>query len=189
MPDHFAALDQPRRPWLNADALKECFHRASASLHPDVPGTGDAARFAEASAAYSALRDPVGRLRHLLELEAPEMLGRASEIPPDFTDLFMRLAELRQSLNAFQKKEGAATQGLARALLIGERQLMLARVMALKSDLDSSYEASMVALQALDAEWEPRAADSIERLAAVQQRFAYLSKWRTQLGESLFKLQ
>ncbi len=189
MSDHFAALDQPRRPWLDADALKECFHRASATLHPDVPGSGDAAQFAEANAAYSALRDPVWRLRHLLELEAPEMLGRASEIPPDFADLFMRLAEFRQSLNTFQKKEGAATQGLARALLIGERQSMLARVIALKSDLDSSYEGALVALQALDAEWEPRAAACIERLAALQQRLAYLSKWRAQLAEALFKLQ
>jgi len=189
MTDHFAALDQPRRPWLDTEALKECFHRASATWHPDVPGSGDAARFAGANAAYSVLRDPAWRLRHLLELEAPEMLSGASEIPPEFAELFMRLAELRQALNTFQKKESAATQGLARALLIEERQSMLKRVMTLKTDLDSSYEGSLAALQALDAEWEPRAAACIERLAALQQRLAYLSKWRVQLSEALFKLQ
>src|SRR3954447_22896891 len=134
MPDHFAALDQPRRPWLDPDALKAFFHRASATWHPDVAGSGDAARFAAASAAYSALRDPVWRLRHLLELEAPEELTLPSEIPPDFADLFMRLAEFRQSLNAFQKKESAAVHGLARALLAGERQALLHRALALNAD-------------------------------------------------------
>ncbi len=188
MPDHFAALDQPRRPWLDADAIKELFHRASAAWHPDVAGSGDATRFAAASAAYSALRDPVSRLRHLLELEVPEQLTRPAEIPPDFADLFMRLAEFRQTLNGFQKKESAAAHGLARALLAEERHSLWQRASALKGELEAAYDASLALLRALDADWEPRAAGAAERLAALQQRFAYLSKWRAQLGESLFKL-
>jgi hypothetical protein len=188
MLDHFAALDQPRRPWLDTEALKDFFHRASASWHPDVAGSGDAERFAAANAAYSALRDPVWRLRHLLELEAPEQLGRPQAIPPDFADLFMRLAEFRQALNAFLKKENAATGGLARALLAEERQAVGLRAIALNTELHAAYDASLALLKALDADWEPRAADAAERLAALHQRFAYLSKWRAQLGESLFSL-
>lgn len=189
MPDHFAALDQPRRPWIDPDALKDFFHRASAEWHPDVAGSGDAQRFAAVNAAYSALRDPVGRLRHLLELEAPEQLARTQAIPPDLAELFMRVAEIRQAIDGFFKKEGAATNALQRALLLQERMAFWHRGIALRDELDAAHEASLSMLRALDADWEPRAADAPERLAALQQRFSYLSKWRAQLGESLFKLQ
>jgi curved DNA-binding protein CbpA len=168
--------------------LKDAFHRASATWHPDVAGSGDAARFAEANAAYSALRDPVWRLRHLLELEAPDQLAQSSSIPPELADLFMRVAEFRQALSAFQKKETAAASGLARALLADERRALWQRVTVLGAELDAAQDAALDLLRALDADWEPRAADAAERLAALHQRFAYLSKWRVQLGESLFQL-
>jgi DnaJ-domain-containing protein 1 len=189
MSDHFAVLDQPRRPWLDAEALKECFHRASAAYHPDVVGSGDAAQFAAANAAYSALRDTVWRLRHLLELEAPEQLARAQAIPPEISELFPRVAELRAALDGFQKKESAAPSALARALLADERLAMWNSVIAVGEELKAAHEAALADLQALDAEWEPRATDASERLAVLHQRFAYLSKWRAQLGESLFKFQ
>jgi curved DNA-binding protein CbpA len=169
--------------------LKESFHRASAAWHPDVAGSGDAARFAAASAAYSALRDPGSRLRHLLELDAPELLTRSAAIPPELADLFMRLAEFRQALDAFQKKENVAASGLARALLASDRQTLWQRANALHVDLAAAHDAALVQLRTLDAHWSPQAASAVEHLAALQQRFAYLSKWRAQLGESLFQLQ
>jgi curved DNA-binding protein CbpA len=188
MPDHFAVLAQPRRPWLDEDALKECFHRASAEWHPDVAGSGDAARFAAASAAYSALRDPVTRLRHLLELEAPDQLARPQSIPSDFADFFMRLAELRSALDAFHQKEAAAPGTLARALLTTDKLALQHRAATLQSQLDTAHEAALTALRTLDAEWPPGSGDQFERLAALHHQFAYLSKWRAQLGESLFQL-
>jgi DnaJ-domain-containing protein 1 len=189
MPDHFAALDQPRRPWLDAETLKQCFHRASAVFHPDVPGSGDAVRFAAVNAAYRVLLDPVGRIVHLLELQAPEQLTRPQTISPDLADLFMRLAEFRQAFSAFQKRESAATQELARALLMADRQKLWQHANALHAELESAHNTALALLQALDAEWESGAADVPERLAALHQRFAYLSKWRAQLGESMFQLQ
>ncbi len=191
MPDHFTTLHQPRRPWLDADVLKECFHRASAALHPDVPGSGDGQKFAEANMAYNVLRDPAGRLRHLLELEAPERAGRANgaAIPPVFADLFMRLAGFRQACAAFQKKDAAATQGLAKALLIEERQALVQRATALLGELNGAYETSEANLKTLDLEWNASDALCLDRLAALQECFAYLSKWRAQLAESQFQLQ
>lgn len=184
--DHFAALAQPRRPWLDAGKLKEFFHRTSASCHPDVAGSGDAVRFAAINAAYTALRDPVSRLRHLLELEAPELAGQTQAVPPELADLFMRVAELRQALAAFLKKENAAAPGLARALLAGDRLALGSRADALHRDLHAAHETALSLLGELDAEWDARGAESYERLAALHRRFAYLSKWRAQLGESLF---
>ena len=43
MTDHFATLGEPRRPWLDAEALKEKFHRLSGTVHPDrVHGADEA---------------------------------------------------------------------------------------------------------------------------------------------------
>lgn len=188
MPDHFAALAQPRRPWLDEDALKEAFHRASAAWHPDVAGSGDTVRFAAASAAYSALRDPVSRLRHLLELEAPEKLAAAQPIPPGLADLFMPMAEVRAALDAFRKKSAAATGALAGALLAEEKIVLRRRCEALLAELTAVHGDALDALRALDAAWEPRAADATERLVVLHQHFAYLGKWRAQLSEALFQL-
>ena len=35
MTDHFALLDEPRRPWIDADLLKEKFLALSSRVHPD----------------------------------------------------------------------------------------------------------------------------------------------------------
>ena len=72
MPDHFATLAQPRRPWLDPEALRESFHRAAAQHHPDAAGGTDE-RFAALNTAHAILREPAARLRHLLELEAPAL--------------------------------------------------------------------------------------------------------------------
>ncbi len=188
MNDHFATLALPRRPWLDADALKEWFHRTTAELHPDVARRGDAERFAEVNVAYHALRDPAGRLRHLLELEAPGQLSRPQSIPNELADFFMRLAALRQALDAFALKESAASSALSRALLSSERLGLARQCTDAAAQLDAAYDHALTVVLKLDAEWEFRPADAIERLAALHQQIAYLSKWRGQLREALFKL-
>ena len=35
MPDYFALLNEPRRPWLDADLLKQKFLALASDLHPD----------------------------------------------------------------------------------------------------------------------------------------------------------
>ena len=35
MTDYFALLNEPRRPWLDADLLKQTFLTLSAGAHPD----------------------------------------------------------------------------------------------------------------------------------------------------------
>jgi curved DNA-binding protein CbpA len=189
MPDYFATLQQPRRPWLNLEALKEDFHRKTAECHPDVSGGVDDGHFAGLNAAYTALRDPASRLRHLLELEAPERLAPSREIPPALADLFMSVAGFRHALDAFSKKESAASSALARALLAGERLALSRQGAAIRADLEAAYDAAMDTLRALDSDWEkdPRPSDTAERLAVLHHQCAYLSKWRSQLAEALFR--
>ena len=76
MADYFALLDEPRRPWLDPEILKDKFHALAATVHPDrvhrasEPEKQEAnQRYAELNAAYRCLREPTKRLRHLLELE------------------------------------------------------------------------------------------------------------------------
>jgi hypothetical protein len=187
MPDYFAILQQPRRPWLDSEALKERFHRQTAESHPDVAGGGDDGDFAAFNAAYTALRDPASRLRHLLELEAPDLLAPSQEIPTDLTDLFMRIAGFRRALDVFRKKESAASSSLARALLAGERLALSDQGDGVRAGLEAAYDAAMETLRAIDSDWkrDPRPTDAVERLAALHHQCAYLSKWRSQLAEAL----
>lgn len=188
MIDHFAILAQPRRPWLDADALKDAFHRATAQEHPDVAG-GSGETSAALNAAYAVLREPATRLRHLLELEWPGVSPTPAAIPAALADFFGRIATLRQAGAALAKKEAAAQSPLARALLAGDRATLRRDLQSVLAELETAEAAALADLRALDAEWnssEPRAA---AQLAAAQQCFSFLAKWQAQLREDLFKLE
>ena len=183
MTDHFATLQQSRRPWLDAAALKDTFHRLSAQQHPDTAG-GDVDSFAALNAAWQTLREPASRLRHLIELEAPGLLARPVQIPPALADTFMRIAALRRTLEDFRKKLAAASTPLARALLAAEQRTLRSALESALADLAAAHERALAELRALDAAWPA----SLDALAALQQQLAFLSKWSTDLRESLFIL-
>ena len=184
MPDPFATLQQPRRPWLDPAALKEAFHRLGAARHPDTAG-GDAAAFAEVNAAWQALRDPATRLRHLLP---PEVLARPVQIPPALGDRFLQLAALRQALADFRARESSASGALAKALLAGEKEKLRREAEAALASLDAAAAAATADLRALDAQWQPGDDALTNQLALLQRQFAFLGKWSAQLREALFPL-
>ena len=83
--DCFALLGEPRRPWLDAEALKAKFLTRSAEVHPDRVHQSSEAdklaanqRYTELNAAYNCLREPRHRIRHLLELELGQQTSRSS---------------------------------------------------------------------------------------------------------------
>lgn len=187
MPDHFAILAYSRRPWLDDAALKDAFHRATAQQHPDVAG-GSGEQAAALNAAYAVLRDPAQRLRHLLELEWPGAAAMPGSIAPELAEWFGKIASLRQAGAALAKKEAAAQSPLARALLTADRtahrQALEEAITALAVLEKSAYEE----LRALDASWEARDEMTHAGVAALQQRFAFLTKWQARLREDLFRL-
>ena len=188
MPDHFATLAQPRRPWLDPAALRESFHRAAARHHPDAAGGTDE-RFAALNAAHAILREPAARLRHLLELEAPALLTRAAPIPPALGDLFMQLAARRHALEGFLQKQSAAASPLARALLAAEKTALHRDLETALAQLTAAHDSALAELHTLDAAWDAGATVAdLENLAPLQARFAFLAKWTAQLREDLFKL-
>jgi curved DNA-binding protein CbpA len=185
-PDHFATLGQPRRPWLAPEELKETFHRATATTHPDV--TGEHGASAELNAAFATLRDPSARLKHLLELEHPEILGRNSNVPAALAETFLRLATLRRAVDAFIEQQSAAASPLAQALHASERFTLQHDVEKEQRLLEASLARCLEQLQALDAAWAARTPETIQLAAALQQELAYLAKWSWQLRECLFQL-
>ncbi len=184
--DCFALLDQSRRPWLESGPLKDAFHRSAAVRHPDVAGTGDAGAFAAINEAYLTLKDPAKRIRHLLELEAPETLARSRPIPAGLSDLFMAVAGGHQQLTIFLARASTATTPLAQALLAGEKNAMVRQWGEIQVRLGTASQAAVDQIRDLDSAWNAPAA--LEQLAELSQQLSYLSRWQASAEEAVLAL-
>lgn len=74
--DPFTVLGLPARAGLSDDEVRAAWRRIAAATHPDRTDGGDAARFAAAAAAYTALRTNFGRAETLADLARPAGPGR-----------------------------------------------------------------------------------------------------------------
>jgi hypothetical protein len=191
MIDHFAVLEEPRRPWLEEEALKARFHALTAEQHPDVAEAGSGSGpFAALTVAYRVLSDPRTRLRHLLELEAPEEPFRGVVAPPTVGALFLEMGSKKQKLDGFLKKRSAAGSALAKALLLAEQYALQEDLEALLGVLDAERGRWLETLPALDAAWEDGGTERpIKAVAETAQALGYLDKWIAQVREGLVRLQ
>ena len=82
MTDYFALLQQPRKPWLDPEQLKQKYHELARQSHPDK----------NVNEAHRVLADPKSRLQHLLALEGVVLAASSNEIPEELSDLFMEVA-------------------------------------------------------------------------------------------------
>jgi curved DNA-binding protein CbpA len=178
--DYFAMLDEPRRPWLDPEQLKEKFHRLAVEQHPDVKKTSEA-DFQALNTAYQILSDPVRRLRHWLELENPEALTASAQIPLSLIELFLRIGQTRAALDQFLTKEKQRTSPLARAMLMSEKLALADSVSALVNGLNQKRTDLLTDL-------ETAAAGNPSQLAALYQQLAFISKWSNQTSEALLHL-
>src|SRR5271169_3437801 len=129
MTDNFALLNEPRRPWLDADLLKQKFHALSATAHPDkihsaseAEKNAAAKKFAELNSAYNCLLEPKSRLLHLLELESGAKPKEIQQIPNDLADLFAEVASLCKNADAFLAEKSKATSPLLQVQLFERAQ-------------------------------------------------------------------
>ena len=100
MLDHFALLDLPRSPWLEAFEVKARFAQLSGPVHPDRVHQADDAtrtaathRYAELNSAQQCLADTRLRLRHLIELETGQPPGDVGSVPAQISDLFFEVGK------------------------------------------------------------------------------------------------
>ncbi len=191
--DFFALLGEPRRPWLDPDRIKDKFHALSRAQHPDQQATGSNAEtdaaFARLNAAQAGLRDPKARLRHLLELEYPEIrLSGPASVPASLAELFAPIHALVQAVDALLAKKAAAPSALAKALLARDEFSLREQAETRLGALETLHHAAVAELQAFDRVWDARPPDNASRLHELYQRFAYLSRWTEQLRERLYQL-
>ncbi len=186
MTNCFRVFDESPRPWLDAEALKEKYHRITAQQHPDI--AGGSTQFAEINRAYQVLSDPVARLRHLLELEAPEALARKTEAPVEIAEYFTSIAHVRHEADAFFKKHDAAASPVAKALLAGEQYQVQEQLEEMIAKLQQEEEELLAGLRKLDALWDSNRSAALDELPRTWQSLVYIAKWLGMLRESLFRL-
>jgi curved DNA-binding protein CbpA len=196
MPDYFALLNEPRRPWLDADLLKQKFLALASDLHPDrVHNASEAEkseatkRYAELNAAYNCLLEPKSRLLHLLELEAGIKPKDVQQIPPALADLFAEVANSCRSADSFLVEKSAVTSPLLQVQLFERAQEWIERLNALQKKLGGLHEQLLGELKTADVNWPTDARPTLlARLEELYRLFSYFNRWNRQLQERIFRL-
>ncbi|MCX6858814.1 MAG: hypothetical protein NTX70_01105 [Verrucomicrobia bacterium] len=204
MTDCFELLQEPRRPWLNADALKARFLELSAAAHPDrVHGGTESerahanARSAELNAAYNTLRESRERLFHLLELERGAPSRDIQRIPAGTMDLFVEIGQCCRDADTFLATNPNSESPMLKLQRMRQALEWSDRLMALQRQVNLRRAALEATLQSLNEAWEsappPSAPDRknhlpLESLEEAARAMSYVSRWTSQLQERLGQL-
>jgi DnaJ-domain-containing protein 1 len=202
MVDYFSLLNEPRRPWLDPDALKQKFISLSNESHPDrvhnaSPAVKDDAQLRSTSlnAAYRCLRDPKDRLRHLLELELGAKPKDIQSIPQDLMDLCLEVSQLCRQTDTFLAEKHAATSPLVHVQIFERSQDWTEKLMVLQKRLNSRREDLEAELKGIDAGWvniqgprAPARSTTLQRLEQMYRLFSYFARWGGQLQERIVQL-
>jgi len=199
MTDNFALLDEPRRPWLDADLLKQKFLALAADAHPDrVHNASESEkaevtrRYAQLNAAYHCLAEPKLRLLHLLELELGAKPKDIQTIPAALADLFAEVAKNCRNADGFLAEKSKATSPLVQVQLFERGQDWVEKLNGLQRKLNELREQLTDRLKSLDAEWI--SADAVSRremlpkLEELYRLFGYFNRWNNQIQERVVQL-
>jgi DnaJ-domain-containing protein 1 len=199
MTDNFALLNEPRRPWLDADLLKQKFLALSANLHPDkIHSASDAEKnvaakkFAQLNAAYNCLLEPKSRLLHLLELELGAKPKDIQTIPSALADLFAEVSMACRSADTFLAEKGKVTSPLLQVQLFERGQDWIEKLNLLQKKLNELCAQLTDELKSLDAKWI--SADVVLRkqilpkLEELYRLFGYFNRWNGQIQERVVQL-
>lgn len=190
MTDAFALLTEPRRPWLDVEALKGKFLARAAETHPDKftdPANAAAketaqSRFAELNTAHETLRDPKRRLQHLLTLERGEKPTEVHDILPETADLFLQVGQLLRDVDPFLAQREAETSPIIRAQTFPKALDWLEQVNALLKTLQQQLAKLDGELKSLNKNWDCAAVEKLFH------QFSYLQKWRDQFNDRALRL-
>lgn len=204
MTDYFALLNEPRRPALEVEALKERFLKLSSAVHPDrfhhaseAERQAATERYAELNAAFQCLSEPKERLLHLYELEAGQRPKDIQRIPPGTMDLFVEVGQLCREVDAFLAERAKAESPMVKVQLFGRGLEWVEQLQQVQAHVNAKREALMAELQGLNAAWEKApppgdpgraAALPLERLEQIYRVLSYIHRWSGQLQERLVQL-
>jgi len=197
MTDYYALLGQPRRPWLDADALKQAFFTRSNETHPDrVHGGTEAERqsanqhSSELNTAYARLREPRDRLRHLLELELGHKPSDLQDIPESFASLFMEVASVCREADGFITRQAAITSPLLRAQSVTAVHEWIERLQSFQQRISDLQNELLLELQKLDAEWSEASSRKLllPNLERICRWLGFFGRWHSQIQERVNRL-
>jgi curved DNA-binding protein CbpA len=187
MIDYFAVLQEPRRAWVDPEALKTKFLSLSATVHPDrvhnqAEPERQAAqeRYTQFNAAYQCLRDTKSRLHHLLELERGGKLQDVQDIPPETLDLFFQVGKLCRDVDGFLTQKQQVNSPLLKVQMFEPAQEWQERLNHRQRDLKQRVATLEQELKA--AEPAP------DRLEAIYRLVSYYGRWLAQLQERSVQL-
>ena len=192
--DHFALLEEPRRPWLDSGLLQAKFLARCAATHPDhfhsasqAEKAAANARFQAINAAYNCLREPKERLQHLLALERGIPPGDIHDIPPDTADLFLEVGQHCRGVDVFLTEKERAISPLVKAQLFEQAADWSGRLTLLQKKITGRLAEADATLRSLDLQWQAgtRPFAPLEQLS---KHLSYLARWRQQLQERLVRL-
>jgi len=202
--DYFALLDEPRRPWIDPEPLRDKFIGLSAECHPDrVHDQGPAKRqqaaqrYTMLNAAYQCLREPKERLAHLLELESGRKPAGIDQVPADLMELFMTVGQLNRDLSRFLEGKTKVTSPLLKAQWFQEALERSEGARGTLQALASRKNQLTERLRQLNDAWAAAPAvgqagrETRLPLSEVEQSYrtlSFLSKWAAQLQEQLVQL-
>jgi hypothetical protein len=203
MTDPFKLLNEPRRPWIDVEVLKQKFLALSNDAHPDrIHSASEAdkanatARYSELNAAYNALREPKERLLHLLELESvrPSDIQR---IPPGTMDLFVEVGQLCRDVDAFLAGRANVTSPLLKVKTFQEGMEWTDKLQALQQRVNVRRDELAAELERMNAAWESAPAIGsaeraavlpLERLEQIYRVLSYIARWSEQIQERTVQL-
>lgn len=196
MTDCFALLDEPRRPWLDPESLKQKFLALSTAVHPDrVHHLGEAERHAahqrytELNAAYQRLREPRDRLRHLLELEGGRVTQDLTRVPNDIADMFFEIGQACREADAHVAEVAKTGSPLLKAQLFARGQEHMDKLFGLQRTVNARLEKLDEELKALDDRWpKGQSGSPLDQLDNLYRRISFFSRWNAQLRERIVRL-
>jgi len=198
MTDYFILLNEPRRPWLDPEVLKEKFLALSATVHPDrVHNLGDAERAAAQerytglNAAYNCLREPKDRLKHLLELELGALPKDIQRIPSELMDLSLEVGKACREADAFLAEKVKVTSPLLQVSFFERGQTFVETLQNLQRSVNTLNERLSEELKRIDTEWESGAETRkslLPRIEELHRLFSYFARWNGQIQERVVRL-
>jgi curved DNA-binding protein CbpA len=189
MTDYFALLEQPRRPWLDPEELKQVFHKKTLEAHPDAQTqSGGDETFTQLNEAYQVLREPKRRLHHLLSLEGSSPATKNVSIPANIESLFPMVAALMQEMDGVIQKVASSSNALRRSLVRPELLRTAESTRQMLETLVQLHDEAVGELRELSKSWLPgETAHQIE-LHTLYLQFSYLTKWISELREKQLQL-
>ena len=202
MTDNFAILSEPRRPWLDPDALKAKFLGLSPAAHPDrATGARERAaaehRFAELNAAYQCLREPKDRLHHVVVLETGQEARQVRQVPKALADLIIPAEQICRDVTDFLTEKARATSPLVQAECFERGLEWTERIGAMQQEFQSYRTQLDAEAQSLNPAWAAedglRPAERagqlpLEQLENLYRAYSYVTRYEQQLQERLVQL-